>query len=74
MSSSYSCYTKFDWLDIFAEPIKFRVKSRIRTSASLGERSIVLGCMGGGSGCSDSVKLSEHKVYCSTNGSIKNEE
>ena len=24
-----SYYTKFDWLDIFTEPIKFRVTSRI---------------------------------------------
>ena len=24
-----SCYTKYDWLDIFPEPIKFRVTSQI---------------------------------------------
>ena len=25
-----SCYIKYDWLDIFTEPIQFRVTSRIR--------------------------------------------
>ena len=24
------CYIKYDWLDIFPEPIQFRVTSRIR--------------------------------------------
>ena len=30
ISDANSYYTKFDWLDIFTEPIKFRVTSRIR--------------------------------------------
>ena len=29
-SAENSCFTKFDWFDIFPERIKFRVTSRIR--------------------------------------------
>ena len=35
-----SCYTKFDFLNIFTEPIKFRVTSRIRIDVIMGGGSI----------------------------------